>query len=139
MKKFGILWIVIMALFGSMVMTGCKNDDVFTNINSRWEEDEYKVIEEKYRGTWETISDSNGDFHSIRFDENQCWSGYNNIYSSSPTSYYHAIAYTEGAKLYLSGSTFEREIFGEFTSDTTFRPTGDTGSRDFPGIEYHKK
>jgi hypothetical protein len=140
-KKFLISGIIMMILLGSMVMTGCKNDDIFTNINPSWEEDQYKVIEAKYRGTWKTSSDGDGDFHDIILVENNCWFRYNNRYLDFYSDSLGAIAYTDGAKLYASGHTFARSVLGEFTSDTTFRLTEDGKHylNGISGIDYHKE
>jgi hypothetical protein len=73
-KKFLILGIVMMALFGSMVVS-CDNGTKTTDYG--WNAAQSKFVEEKYQGLWESLPDAWILFISIH--EQKFSSGEKNI------------------------------------------------------------
>jgi hypothetical protein len=141
MKKLWILGVVIMALFGSMAMTGCDNGtnpDQEIDDPYHWNDYKDRVIEEKYRGTWRSVKTYNDEsmYEVIVLNEN--WiqggqgfinSGFIDVSPKTPPKEGSDVFYTEGTNLYKKSYYGEApEFLWTFTSDTTLKYEGYFGN-----------
>jgi hypothetical protein len=127
-KKFCILGVVLMALFGLISCNqtiGSGPDDGFG-----WNDYKDRGIEEKYRGTWRSVNSHKYDstlFESIIFYENYFVHSKEQDGNSMGSEIIGGdeedfILYTEGADLYKRHpNNYGSQLIGTFTSDTTFQ------------------